>query len=252
MDILKIYDDFSNLNIVVNNAVPDCFKNNIGLTGRLTELKEIIELFYNSLNRTHDQLDEVLRKKKRKSNAELTVMIDGLFRFLKFQSNSLILKGNSGLFSEYYSTFRKALGDLFNEFLVNRLLQVSKEKRNMNIYFLCDIHSYLENFCQFLKELKSLIKDLASNPTKTELNNIIRLWNQHIDKYKRPSVACLVDLRNSVVLAVKEDFSANVSKLASQTKEIIAYFQENLGENITVKLSGKNKKKKVLKKIEFD
>ena len=66
MDISKIYEDFSNLNIVINNAVPDCFKNNIGLTGRLTELKEIIELFYNSLNQTHVQLDEVLRKKKKK------------------------------------------------------------------------------------------------------------------------------------------------------------------------------------------
>ena len=252
MDISKVYEDFSNLAIVINNAVPDCFKNNIGLTGRLTELNEIIELFYNSLNQTHVQLDEVLRKKKRKSIAELTVMIDKLFRVFKFQSNSLILKENSGLFSEYYSTFRKALGDLFNEFFLNCLLRVSKEKTNINFYLLCDMSSYLDHFCQFLKHMKSSIESLATNPTKTELNKIIKVWNQHIDKYKKPAVACLVDLRNSVVLAVKEDFSANISKLSSQTKKIIAHFQENLGENITVKLSGKNKKKKVLKKIEFN
>ena len=70
MGISKVYDDFSNLNIVINNDVPDCFKNNIGLTGRLTELKEIIELFYISLNQTHVQLNKVLRKKKKKKKTQ--------------------------------------------------------------------------------------------------------------------------------------------------------------------------------------
>ena len=48
-----------------------------------------------------------------------------------------------------------------------------------------------------------------------------------------------------------EEFSSNISKLSTQSEEIIAHFQENLGENITVKLSRK-KEKKVLKNIEFD
>ena len=81
----------------------------------------------------------------------------------------------------------------------------------MNIFLLYNTSSYLQNFCQFFKHLKGLIKSLASNPTKTELNNIIGQWNQHIDKYKKPAVACLIDLRKSVVTAVMEEFSSNIS-----------------------------------------
>ena len=115
MDISKIYEDFSNLTIVINNAVPDCFKNNIGLTAHIAKFNRIIKNFHNSLNRTHVQLDEV-RRKMRKTQRR-TNCTDRLFRVFKFQSNCLILKGNSSLFSEYYSTFRKALGDYSMNFL---------------------------------------------------------------------------------------------------------------------------------------
>ena len=148
---------------------------------------------------------------------------------------------NSKLFSEFYRTCKKVLENLFNVF---------RNSFSQEIYLnvVQRLFNYLNSFALFLDYLHNLIEELIENPTSNELDYTIGQWNMNFDQCKNHAAACLDSLAN--IKVEQRELSANITMLRSKTKEIIAHLQKDLGSNITVKLP--RKKRKTLKKIEFD
>ena len=145
------------------------------------------------------------------------------------------------MFSEFYSTCKQVLENLFNFF---------RNSFSQEIYLnvVQRLFNYLNSFALFLDYLHNLIEELIENPTSNELDYTIGQWNMNFDQYRNQAAACLDSLAS--IKVEQDELSANITMLRSKTKEIIAHLQKYLGSNITVKLL--RKKRKTLKKIGFD
>ena len=145
------------------------------------------------------------------------------------------------MFSEFYSTLKKVLENLFNDFLNS----ISQE---IDLYVLQCLYSYFDSFALFLYCLDDLIEKLINNPTSKKLDNTIGQWNTNIEECRIDAADCLESLAN--IKVEQEELSANITKLYLKTKEVISHLQKDLGSNITVKL--RKKKRKTLVKVEID
>ena len=137
------------------------------------------------------------------------------------------------MFSEFYSTLKKVLENMFNNFHNS----ISQE---IDLYVLQCLYSYFDSFALFLYCLHDLIEKLINNPTSKKLDNTIGQWNTNIEECRIDAAACLESLAN--IKVEQKKLSANIIMLRLKTKEVIAHLQNDLGSNITLKLPKKGER----------
>ena len=95
--------------------------------------------------------------------------------------------------------------------------------------------------------LTTLTESLEENPTKQELKENIKDWNNNVGSYRKWFLDGLDRLNIAREKLDPKELTDNFNKLPEQSDRIFTHFKDNLGSKITVKLGKKTKRLNVIR-----